>query len=126
SDKAQLVNGDIRNYELIRDVIQDARFVFHEAAVSINYSVANPSESLDINVRGTYNVFKAAKEAKVKKLVFASSASVYRDPVRLPMDEDHPFNPITPYCVSKITAEYMLKMTEFRGLPSVVFRNFNI
>jgi len=126
SDKAQLVNGDIRNYELVRDVMKDAEYLFHEAAVSINFSVANPSESLDINVRGTYNTFRAAKEAEVKKIIFASSASVYGDPVYLPMDEGHPFSPITPYCVSKITGEYMLKMSEFRQVPSVIFRNFNI
>lgn len=126
SDRAQLALGDIRNYELVRDAVKDAKYVFHEAAVCINYSVANPSESFDINVRGTHNVFRAANEAKVKKLVFASSASVYGNPVSLPMTEDHPFHPITPYCVSKITGEYMLKMAEFRDLPTIVFRNFNI
>jgi UDP-glucose 4-epimerase len=126
SERAQLVNGDIRNYELISDVVQGAKYVFHEAAVCINYSVANPSESFDINIRGTYNVFKASKEAKVKKVVFASSASVYGNPVHLPMDEGHPLNPITPYCVAKITGENMLRMSEFTNLPSVTFRNFNI
>lgn len=126
SEKAVLVDGDIRNYELTRDVIRGADYVYHEAAVSINYSVANPSESFDTNVRGTYNVFRAANEAKVKKLIFASSASVYGNPVYVPMDEEHPFSPITPYCVAKIAAEYMLKMSEFRELPYVTFRNFNI
>jgi len=125
-EKGQLVVGDIRNFELVRDVVEGAKYVFHEAAVCINYSVANPSESFDINVRGTYTVFRAAKEAKVKKLFFSSSASVYGNPVRLPMDEDHPLNPITPYCVSKITNEYTLRMSEFRELPYVIFRNFNV
>jgi UDP-glucose 4-epimerase len=126
SEKAQLVIGDIRNYELISDVVQGAKYVFHEAAVCINYSVANPSESFDINIKGTYNVFKASKEAKVNKVIFSSSASVYGNPVHLPMDEGHPLNPITPYCVAKITGENMLRMSEFKDMPSVTFRNFNV
>ena len=104
--KASFVEGDIRNPSIVREVVKGAKYVFHEAAVCINYSQKYPEESIDINVNGSFNVFKAAAEARVERLIFASSASVYGNPQHLPMNEDHPLNPITPYCVSKIAGEY--------------------
>jgi UDP-glucose 4-epimerase len=124
--KAKLIEGDIRDQALVRDVVKGAKYVFHEAAVCINYSVAHPEESIEINVNGTFNVFKAASEAGVEKLMFASSASVYGNPQYLPMDENHPFNPITPYCVSKIAGEYALKIFAPKGLKYNILRNFNV
>jgi UDP-glucose 4-epimerase len=126
AEKVELVRGDIRDYDLVSDVMKNAVYLFHEAAVCINYSVAMPAESLDINVRGTYNVFKAAKEHKVKKVVFSSSASVYGNPDYLPMDEKHPLKPITPYCVGKIAGEYLLKMGDIRAMNHIIYRNFNV
>lgn len=122
---ATLHSIDIRS-PLIEEFFQGAKYVFHMAAVCINYSVACPDESLDINVRGTFNVFNSAFKAGVKKVIFASSASVYGDPEYLPMDESHPLNPITPYCISKIAGEQMLRMKLFNGLPYMILRNFNV
>ena len=107
--KVKFIEGDIRNGQTVHDAVKGAKYVFHEAAVCINYSVVHQEESIEINVDGTFNVFKAASDAGVEKLIFASSASVYGNPQYLPMDENHPFNPITPYCVSKIAGEYALK-----------------
>jgi len=124
--KATFVNGDIRDYSIVRDVLKGAKYVFHEAAVCINYSLNHAEESTQINVNGSFNVFKAATESRVKKLVFASSASVYGNPLYLPMDENHPLNPITPYCVSKIAGEYFLKIFGPQGLKFNILRYFNI
>jgi UDP-glucose 4-epimerase len=126
SGKASFVKGDIRDASLVRETVKGSQYVFHEAAVCINYSLVQPEESMDINIQGTYNVLKAALEAGVKKLVFSSSASVYGNPIHLPMGEDHPLNPITPYCISKITDEFLLKMFSNKGLKYVALRNFNV
>jgi len=124
--EASFVNGDIRNYELMRRTVKDSTHVFHLAAVCINYSVEHPQESLNVNVQGTFNVLKAASEADVEKVVFASSASVYGNPLYVPMDENHPLQPLTPYCVAKISCEYLLQMFARQGLKYVAFRNFNV
>ncbi len=124
--KAELVQEDICDIDAMRRTIKDAAYVFHEAAVGINYSIDHPRETLDINLLGSYNVFRAATEAKVKKVIFASSASVYGNAEYLPMDENHPFNPMTPYCVSKIGCEYLAKMFARQGLKYIALRYFNV
>ena len=123
---ATFVKGDIRNPLIVRNVLKGARYVFHEAAVCINYSLKYPEESIQINVDGSFNVFKAAAEEGVEKLVFASSASVYGNPMYLPIDENHPLNPITPYCVGKIAAEYFLRFFGSKDLRYVILRYFNV
>lgn len=124
--KATFVKGDIRNASVVNEVLKGAKYVFHEAAVCINYSQKHPEESIDININGSFNVFKAATKAGVNKLIFASSASVYGNPSYLPMDENHPLKPITPYCVSKITGEYFLKIFALQGLKYNILRYFNV
>ncbi len=124
--RAEFVEGDIRNRDEVRQVVKDAKYVFHEAAVCINYSQKCPEESVEINVDGSFNVFKAAADSGVEKLVFASSASVYGNPTYLPMDENHPLNPIPPYCVSKIAGEYFLRIFSQQGLKFNVLRYFNV
>ena len=84
-----------------------------------------PEESFDINFRGSQVVFKSALENGVKKVIFASSASVYGDPKTLPMNEGE-LNPITPYCVSKLASEHLLRFYNRSGLKSISFRNFNV
>jgi len=124
--EASFILGDIRDYKLMCKTIKDSSNLFHLAAVCINYSLAHPQESLDVNVQGTFNVLKAAHEAGVDKVIFASSASVYGNPDYLPMDENHPLNPLTPYCVAKIADEYLLQVFARQGLKYVAFRNFNV
>jgi UDP-glucose 4-epimerase len=123
---ATFVKGDIRDPLTVHEVLKGAKYVFHEAAVCINYSLKHPVESIQINVDGSFNIFKTAAEEGVEKIVFASSASVYGNPVYLPMDENHPLNPITPYCASKIAAEYFLRVLGSKGLKYVILRYFNV
>ena len=126
NDKIELIDGDIRYSDVVNKSMKDIDYVFHEAAVCINRSLAYPKESIDINLNGSYNVFKAALDNNVKKVMFASSASVYGEPQTLPMSEDHPLNPITPYCVSKIASEQLLKYFARNGLKYFTLRYFNV
>lgn len=121
--KAKFVKGDIRDRETVLDCVKGSRFVFHEASLCINYCFAHPEECLDVNINGSYNVFKAAKELGVERVVFASSASVYGNATHFPTNEDDKLNPLTPYCVSKIAAEYLL---EISGIDHNILRYFNV
>jgi len=123
----ELVEGDIRYGDSVQRAITGADYVVHLAAVSINKSQADPGESLDINMIGSNNVFQAAADEGVKRLVFASSASVYGDPESLPMTEDGPFHPATPYCLSKLAAEQLLAFYgRTAGLSWNALRYFNV
>ena len=124
--KIEFIDGDVRYSDAVDKSMKDIDYVFHEAAVCINRSLVYPKESIDINLNGSHNVFKAALDNDVKKVIFASSASVYGEPQILPMSEDHPLNPITPYCVSKIAREYLLTFFARYGLNYFVLRYFNI
>lgn len=124
--KVEFIDGDVRYADAVDKCMKDIDYVFHEAAVCINRSMAYPQESMAINLNGSHNVFKSALDHGVKKVMFASSASVYGEPRVLPMAEDHPLFPVTPYCVSKIASEYLLKFYTRHGLKYVAFRYFNI
>lgn len=95
----EFIEGDIRYLSRLLEAFDGIEYVFHEAADCINKSLQNPIESFNINIVGTTNVFEASRIKKVKKVIFASSASVYGDPEELPMTEESPLNPITPYCI---------------------------
>jgi len=122
----EFIDGDIRYPDTVTKCMKDVDYVFHEAAVCINRSLQYPQESLDINLYGSYNVFKIALDHGVKKVIFASSASVYGEPQQIPISEDHPLNPLTPYCVSKISCEYLLRFLARQGLKYFILRYFNI
>ena len=107
--------------------MKGASNVVHLAAVSINKSQADPYESMDINMIGNHNVFAAAADHGVDRLVYCSSASVYGDPERLPMHEDDRLSPQTPYCISKRAGEDLLDFYHRRsGLSWVGLRFFNV
>ena len=126
SGKVEYIDGDIRYKDAVDRAMKDVTYVFHEAATNINRSMAYPEESFDVNFRGSHVVFKSALDHHVKKLMFASSASVYGQPKMLPMSEDAELNPITPYCVSKLSSEYLLKFMAKSGLKYIIFRYFNV
>jgi len=126
SGEIEFINGDIRNEETVDKAMKDVSYVFHEAAVCINYSRKYPAESLDINLQGSNNVFKAALKHNVKRVIFASSASVYGDPKILPMKEDVHLDPITPYCIAKLASEQLLKFYAREGLKYNILRYFNV
>ncbi len=103
-------------------------YIFHEAAIpSVPRSVANPVESNDSNVNGTLNILVAARDAKVKRLVYAGSSSAYGNTPTLPKHERMLPNPISPYAVAKLTGEYYLScFYEVYGLETVTLRYFNV
>jgi UDP-glucose 4-epimerase len=118
--KVELVDKDVRYGGGVREAI-------HFATVSINKSIADPHESIDINMTGNHNVFAAAADEGVERLVFASSASVYGEPERLPMREDDELRPLTPYCISKRAGEDVLGFYQRqKGLSWNALRFFNV
>lgn len=125
--RVELIDQDVRYGGAVHAAMKGCDYVIHLAAVSINKSNADPYESMDINTIGAHNVFAAAADHGVKRVVFASSASVYGDPEKLPMHEDDTLSPLTPYCISKRTGEDLLGYYERRaGLSWIALRFFNV
>ena len=123
----ELVEQDVRYGGAVHAAMKGCASVIHLAAVSINKSQADPYESVDINMVGNHNVFAAAADHGVRRLVFASSASVYGDPEKLPMHEDDKLHPLTPYCIAKRTGEDLLGYYQrSKGLSWIALRFFNV
>jgi len=122
------VKGDVRNFKLVRDLVKNLDAVFNDAAVvSVPRSVENPLLANDVNVVGTLNLLKASLDSGVKRFVQASSASVYGDTKTLPVHEDLPVKPISPYAVSELAAEnYARVFHKVYGLETVCLRYFNV
>jgi UDP-glucose 4-epimerase len=122
-----VVHGDICDATLVDDLTTGMDFVFHQAALRITRCAEAPREAVEILINGTQNILESAVRHKVKKVVAASSASVYGDPSYLPMDENHPFNNRTMYGAGKIACEQMLRAyCTTSGLPYAAFRYFNV
>ncbi len=127
SGDVELIDQDVRYGGAVHQAMKGATHVIHFAAVSINKSQSDPHESMDINMIGNHNVFAAAADHGVERLVFASSASVYGDPKKLPMQEDDELSPLTPYCISKRAGEDLLGFYQRRaGLSWIALRFFNV
>jgi UDP-glucose 4-epimerase len=123
----ELIDQDVRYGGAVQAAMKGCDYVIHFAAVSINKSQSDPYESMEINTIGEHNVFAAAADLGVKRLVFASSASVYGEPEKLPMHEDDRLQPMTPYCISKRTGEDLLGYYErTKGLSWIALRFFNV
>ena len=127
SHGVEVVDQDIRYGTAVFEAMRGCDKVIHLAADSINKSVADTASSFSINVTGSQNVFSAAASLGVERVVYASSASVYGDPQKLPMQEDEQLNPLTPYCIGKRTCEDMLGYYERQyGLQWIALRFFNV
>jgi len=126
--RIDFIHGDIRNLPLIREAVRNVDYVFHCAALSsVAYSVDDPIYTNEVNIIGALNILVAAKDVNVKRIVFASSASVYGNSPELPKREDMSANPISPYAISKYTGEqYCRAFYQLYGLETVVFRYFNV
>jgi UDP-glucose 4-epimerase len=123
----ELVEQDVRYGGAVHHAMTGCDEVIHFAADSINKSEADPFESVDVNIVGANNVFKAAADLGVRRMVYASSASVYGDPQRLPMHEDDPLDPLTPYCIGKATGERLLGYYARRSpMTWIALRFFNV
>ncbi len=125
--RARLVEIDIRDREAVRANIDGADIVFHQAALRWTRCQEFPRECQEVMVDGTFNVLEAAADAKVKRVVLASSAVVYGEPRSLPIDEDQPANGATVYGAAKIANEQMGRAyAHLRDLPTTSLRYFNV
>lgn len=122
--KVQIIRGDILDYEALRQAISNAEVIFHEAPqLEIFKAVEDPLEDLKTNTIGTLNVLKAALDAKIAKVVFASSAGCYGQAQYTPQDESHPLRAQWPYGVSKLAAEkYCIQFYKLYGLKTTALR----
>jgi UDP-glucose 4-epimerase len=126
--KIDFISGDLLDAELVARAMEGVEVVFHQAALrSVPLSVNNPTLVNRVNVEGTLNVFTAARDAGVKRVVYASSSSVYGKGAMLPKSEHDTPGPISPYGVSKLTGEFYAKVfTDLYGLETVGLRYFNV
>ena len=123
----EIVRGSVTDYDLVRDCLQGASLIIHEAARNIIVSTRNPREDYEVNIGGTLNVLLAARESKTGRVVYASSASVYGNPRYLPINEDDATNMLSPYAVSKFGGEnYCKAFYESYGLSTACVRYSNV
>lgn len=128
SGKASFVQGSITDLPLLQKTFAGADGIFHEGAIaSVPRSIANPVATNEANVTGTLNVLVAARDCGVRKVLFASSSSVYGNTPTLPKQEDMTPNPLSPYAVSKLAGEHYLRVfSDIYGLQTVSLRYFNV
>jgi UDP-glucose 4-epimerase len=124
----EFVRGSITDLPLLQKLFKGITYVFHEAAIaSVPQSLENPLASHEVNVTGTLNVLLAARDNKVKKVVYASSCAIYGNEPTLPKREDMAPDPQSPYAVNKLAAEYYCEVFHrVYGLPTVALRYFNV
>ncbi len=124
----ELIEGDIRSYHIVREAVKDTDVVFHQAALpSVPRSVKDPITSNEVNVNGTLNVLDASVSASVRRVIYASSSSVYGDNPELPKHEGMLPNPLSPYAVSKLAGEkYCSVFSRIYGLETIALRYFNV
>ncbi len=124
----ELVRGDIRDDSALEEALRGVKYVFHEAALcSVMRSVEDPLSTNSVNIDGTLRLLVQAKRAGVKRVVYASSSSVYGETAALPNHEEMAPNPRSPYALSKLAAEqYCRLFTPVYGLETVCLRYFNV
>jgi nucleoside-diphosphate-sugar epimerase len=124
----EVVEGELRSYERVHNAVRGADVVYHLGALgSVPRSVQDPLTSSAVNVEGTLNVLLAARDEGVKRVVYSSSSSVYGTRRDLPVTEQTPPDPISPYGVAKLAAErYCVSFSRVYDLETVVLRFFNV
>jgi nucleoside-diphosphate-sugar epimerase len=124
----EIVEGDVADLDVAHRAVANADYVLHQAAIpSVPRSVQDPITSNRANLDGTLNVLVAARDAGVKRLVFAGSSSEYGDTPTLPKHEEMPTNPLSPYALQKVVGEEYLRLfTRLYGLETVSIRYFNV
>lgn len=127
-DQIELVEGDIRSYHIVRAAVEGVDFILHQAALpSVPRSINDPLTTNEVNVVGTLNILNAGKDVGVKRIVYASSSSIYGDLETMPKTEDMLPKPLSPYAVSKLAGEkYCQVFTKLYGLETVALRYFNV
>jgi nucleoside-diphosphate-sugar epimerase len=128
ADQVELVEGDMRSYERVHTAVRGCELVLHQAALpSVPRSVQDPLTSSEVNITGTLNVLLAARDEGVRRVVFASSSSIYGANPELPKREDLIPLPMSPYAVAKLAGEgYCRSFHEVFGIETVALRYFNV
>ena len=126
--EVKLVRGDIRDRQVLAEAMKGVRVVFHEAALgSVPRSVADPFTTHEVNLTGTLNVLLAARDAGVRRVVYASSSSVYGETPELPKRESLRTQPLSPYALTKLAGEHYIRIfNRVYGFEAVSLRYFNI
>jgi nucleoside-diphosphate-sugar epimerase len=124
----EFIQGDVRDIDAVKAAVKGVEVVFHQAALaSVSRSIAQPVASLETNINGTQNVLLAARDAGVRRVVYASSSSVYGNTPILPKHEEMPTLPMSPYAVQKLTGELLCRVfTRVYGIETVALRYFNV
>jgi UDP-glucose 4-epimerase len=127
-DKVEVIFGDLLDQGILSKAMEGVEVVFHQAALrSVPFSVENPALVNRVNVEGTVNVLIAARDARARRVVYASSSSVYGDSLELPKSEQSLPRPVSPYAVSKLAGEYYCRVfSKLYGLETVSLRYFNV
>jgi UDP-glucose 4-epimerase len=123
-----MFEGDLRSFHIVRDAVKGVDYIMHQGALpSVPRSVNDPITSNDVNILGTLNILEAAREFGVKRVVYASSSSVYGNNENLPKTENMPAAPMSPYAITKYTGErYCQVYYQIYGLETVALRYFNV
>ena len=124
----QFYKGDIRDFNFLLEISRDIEIIYHQAAfTSVPQSILMPETCSDININGTLNILNIARKNDIKKVIFASSSSVYGNISSLPSNEEMERKPISPYGVTKLTCEsYMLVYSQIYGIKTLTLRYFNV
>lgn len=124
----ELIEGDIQSYERVHNAVRGCALVFHQAALpSVPRSIQDPLTSTTVNVMGTLNVLLASRDEGVRRVIYASSSSVFGPNPELPKREAMATYPVSPYAVSKLAAEgFCRSFTQVYGLETVALRYFNV
>lgn len=127
-DNVEFVRGSITELPLLQKHFQGVEYVFHQAALArVPRSIDDPLTTNEVNITGTLNILLAARDNGVKKVIYASSSSVYGDTDTLPQRENMPPNPMSPYALTKLAGEYYCNIfRQIYGLPTVSLRYFNV
>jgi UDP-glucose 4-epimerase len=145
SPNFEFLRGDILDFDVVLSAMRNCEIIFHEAAqAGIRYCNERPEKANRVNIGGTLNILMATKKLKeeqeqeavstagkgtktFKRVIYASSSSVYGDPIALPIDEEHPTNPNSPYGVSKLAGEHYCRVfSKIYGLDVVCLRYFSV
>ena len=127
-DDVEVIEGELRSYERVHNAVRGVELVFHQGALpSVPRSVQDPLTTSAVTIEGTLNVLLAARDEDVRRVVFASSSSVYGNTGTLPRTENQQPDPISPYAVAKLAAErYCVSFHRVYGLETVALRYFNV
>ncbi len=127
-DRITFIKGDILDKGLVKDVVAEVEFVFHLTAHVGNVkSIEDPYLDMEVNIKGTINLLEACLNSNIKRFIYSSSGAIFGEAKYLPIDEEHPLNPESPYGASKLAAEkYCFAFHKVHGVPITALRYFNV